>query len=219
VPEKNDLARMTASSAAAATDQRVDCATILDCFYDPLFVVDARRHVLFANAAARRVLKARIGLEQESGRLVLAPVRADKALQTLIDELARTTSPPVARGLRVARAGASRDWMVMVRPLQPPFVGESVSAAYFFVQVLGRMRPRDAPLEVLADLYDLSGRELAVIAAVLRTRSLQNAATRLSLSHETIRSHLKRIFRKCDVHSQDELMSLLHCLSQFTAAP
>jgi DNA-binding CsgD family transcriptional regulator len=195
---------------------QVQLQSILDCYHDPLLVIDANRRVLFRNAAAGRVLRTTGSLAEKSGHLVLVPARADAALQALIARTSPRTraAPSIARGIRIARPGAARDWLALIKPLDASCV-EASDTPIFLVQIIGRTRPRTAPAQALCDLFGLSRRETAVVTALLRDGSIVKAASRLSVSRETIRSHLKRIFRKCDVHSQDELMSLLHCVSQF----
>lgn len=194
--------------AEHAAEPLFDFRRILDCYQDPLFVIDAQRRVLFRNAAADRVLRVKGGFAERSGRLVLGAARADEALQSLLNAgFSMHAAQPAARRIRVQHPGSARDWLVVVRPLVP----------IFLVQVIGRTRPRLVPAHILRDLYELSVRETVVISALLRTGSIDNAARRLCLSRETVRSHLKRIFRKCDVRSQEDLRSLINCVAQFAA--
>jgi len=201
-------------------DAQPQLRSILDCYHDPLLVIDASRRVLFRNVAAKRVLRMTGNLAEKSGQLVLAPPRVDAALQAVIARKspAKRVAQSIAHGIRIARPGATRDWLALIKPLDAARV-ETSGAQTFLVQIIGRTRPRTAPEQALCDLFGLSRRERAVVAALLRDCSVATTASRLSLSRETIRSHLKRIFRKCDVHSRDELMSLLHCLSLFAGGP
>lgn len=56
-------------------------------------------------------------------------------------------------------------------------------------------------------------KEIDVLSGLLRDESLHDIAKRMSLSHETIRVYVKRIFRKCDVRSRTGLLALLQKLS------
>jgi DNA-binding NarL/FixJ family response regulator len=53
---------------------------------------------------------------------------------------------------------------------------------------------------------ELTGRELAVLAAVARGASNKVVASQLSISVETVRSRLKRIYRKLGVHNRSQAM-------------
>jgi DNA-binding CsgD family transcriptional regulator len=53
----------------------------------------------------------------------------------------------------------------------------------------------------------LSTREVEVVGLVTQGRSTIEIANLLALSPDTIKTHLKNIFRKCGVHSRAELMA------------
>ncbi len=61
-------------------------------------------------------------------------------------------------------------------------------------------------LQYEADVHKLSSREREVLGLVARGRRVKDVAKQLSVSHHTVRNHLKSIFRKLDVHSQAELV-------------
>lgn len=56
----------------------------------------------------------------------------------------------------------------------------------------------------------LSPRELEIVRLLLQGRRVPQIARSLFLSPNTVRSHLKSVFRKFDVHSQGELIEMLH---------
>lgn len=57
-----------------------------------------------------------------------------------------------------------------------------------------------------SDIQSLSSREREVLSLVARGLRVKDVAGQLSLSHHTVRNHLKAIFRKVDAHSQAELV-------------
>lgn len=63
--------------------------------------------------------------------------------------------------------------------------------------------------ERAAALRQLSAREREVLRLLLANRRVPQIATRLFISQHTVRTHLKSIFRKLDVHSQSELIERL----------
>lgn len=63
--------------------------------------------------------------------------------------------------------------------------------------------------ERLEALRQLSSREREVLRLLLANRRVPQIATRLFISQHTVRTHLKSIFRKLDVHSQSELIERL----------
>ncbi len=54
--------------------------------------------------------------------------------------------------------------------------------------------------------FELSQQEMRVLQMLLADHTAEEIARRLSLSMETIRSHMRRIYRKMNVHSRDEMM-------------
>ncbi len=62
---------------------------------------------------------------------------------------------------------------------------------------------------MLARRYDLSSREEEVLAYIARGRTLQTIGDEMHLSLNTIKTHVKHIYQKCDVHNQEELMIAL----------
>lgn len=185
---------------------------LLDCLAEPVFLVDADRKVLYRNSAAQRVVGAKAGVQLRSGRLCFAMVKHDEKLIALLEGW-RDGESGECRGFTVARNKLTRDWLVIVRPLVSERKGR-----VFLLQLIARLRPREVPVLALRDLFGLSDREIDVVAALLASNSPRAVARRMTVGRETVRTHLKRIFRKCNVHSQTELLSLIHSLSVLAAS-
>ena len=66
-----------------------------------------------------------------------------------------------------------------------------------------------AALDLLKETYSLSRREFEVITEFSTGRSARYIADALMLSEHTIKSHLRRAYAKMDVHSRQELLSLI----------
>ena len=71
-------------------------------------------------------------------------------------------------------------------------------------------RPADAPsaLDSFVAAYDISPRERDVLELWLAGRGLKFIENALFISESTVKSHLRSIYRKCDTHSRDEIISL-----------
>ncbi len=65
-------------------------------------------------------------------------------------------------------------------------------------------------LEKVPGLRDLTARQWEIISRLLRGERVPTIARQMYLSQSTIRNHLASIFRKVGVHSQPELLELLH---------
>ena len=62
----------------------------------------------------------------------------------------------------------------------------------------------------LASRYGLSKRELETLVYLAQGRSAPYIADEQFLSVNTVRTHIKRIYAKMDVHSKEELLDLVH---------
>ena len=67
----------------------------------------------------------------------------------------------------------------------------------------------DERIESIALAMHLSRREADVFSLIARGRSLPYAAEALSISENTVRSHVRRIYDKLGVHSKQELLDLV----------
>ena len=68
---------------------------------------------------------------------------------------------------------------------------------------------REISLAVLRDLYGLTLAQARVARSLFAGRSAERTAAALDLSLNTVRTHLKQIFTRCEVPSQAELLHLL----------
>ena len=64
-------------------------------------------------------------------------------------------------------------------------------------------------IDTIRQALDISPAEALVCQELAAGHTVKAAASKLSISSETVRSHLKRIFRKVGVCSQDQLLSYL----------
>lgn len=70
----------------------------------------------------------------------------------------------------------------------------------------------DALAARAADAWGLTPRERAVLPGLLRGRSVAWVAESLTLSKNTVHTHMRNIYQKADVHSQEELIDAAESL-------
>lgn len=63
--------------------------------------------------------------------------------------------------------------------------------------------------EMLCDAYGITSREMDVLVLLLAGRGVPYIAKSLSVSENTVRTHVKRIYRKLGIHGREELHDLL----------
>ena len=83
------------------------------------------------------------------------------------------------------------------------------SAATTIIIVTTVGTPGPPNLSVISGLFDLTRAEARVAQELASGRSSDEAATALNLSTNTVKTHMKAIFRKTGVKRQSELMALL----------
>ncbi len=71
----------------------------------------------------------------------------------------------------------------------------------------------DLPLQRAADRWGLTPRERAVLPGVVRGRSVAWVADSLSVSKNTVHTHMRNIYQKAGVHSREELIDAVESLS------
>jgi DNA-binding CsgD family transcriptional regulator len=172
----------------------------LDKLNRGVLLLDADAIVRFVNRAARRMVQCDRGLALRHRRLAFADATAAAAF----DELLENGDGSLVLRLdgRGPERGACR---VLVSPLGGQPAGEGYCV--FIYEPHGGHRP--LPSQVLRELYALTLAETRLANSLFIGRSLQKSASALGISLNTAKSTLKRVFAKCEVASQAELLQLL----------
>lgn len=66
----------------------------------------------------------------------------------------------------------------------------------------------------LAERFDLTAREAEVLLPLVRGRSNSSIAASLTIGTETVRTHIRHIYQKTDIHSREELMDTVEGLGR-----
>ena len=179
------------ADAALATLEKLNRGVLL---------LDASGAVQFMNGPARAMLNRGHGLSIRKQRLAFAGAAEEAALEACLE---RATGSLLLR--IVGPNHAHRPYSVLVSPLK--LADEPAGFAVFIHEPLGKQRP--VPTQVLRGLYGLTVAEARLVNALYVGQSLQLAAGTGGISHNTAKSTLKRVFEKCAVASQAELLQLL----------
>lgn len=174
--------------------------------------LDGHGTILRANDRAEQVLRAGDGLVSRAGRLAARAPDDDRALQKAIGVAAQTA---LAGGTIPGRTIAIRRG-----PAQPPYV-----VAFMPVSAAGSLFNRhgaavlalvsdpawtpELPARRLQRAFGWTEAEAEVAREIASGARLRDVADHRGVGIETVRTQLKRVFRKSGVSSQAELVRLL----------
>lgn len=79
----------------------------------------------------------------------------------------------------------------------------------FPTQEPGNSKPSTSPVSTIAARFDLSERESQVLVQISQGSSMATMAQNLDISQNTIKTHIKHLYKKLGVHSRQEVLDLL----------
>ncbi len=192
--------------------QRDTAVRVLDLFAMAVVVLDERARITGQNQAALDVLGRRDGLSIVGDRFVGATPRVTQQIATAVDSVARAPSEPGASAsvaLAVPRTHGQGNYSLLFCRLpasSPCNVLAGVKVAVFISEPSSRRVPNE---EALISLFGLTAAEARLATKLANGMTLEQAASNLSVTRETIRTHLKRIFDKTSTTRQADLARLL----------
>nr|WP_306766152.1 helix-turn-helix transcriptional regulator [Shinella pollutisoli] len=206
---KADLARAAFLSARLAFKQARTMVQTLAMVGLPGAVVGDRGNVVAANAPMEDLApRVRIGTRD---RLHIADAGANALFSTALEQLSTGHAPSV-QSLPIA---ATEDAPPLVLHLIPVRRNArdifSRSSALLVFTPVGAVGPPD--MRVLCGLFDLTRIEARVAQELTRGHSVEEVAAILGSRVQTVRTHLKAIFRKTGVNRQSQLVLLLSGLA------
>ena len=182
---------------------------VLDRLSEGTVVIDAAAQLLHANRRARELLALVRDMREPSGLLSFAERRTQCAFQ---QALCRTNADecdtPAARGFLVRdRTGVTvaRAWLEPLQRRSP----DPEAPVRYLVTLHHLPRHAQVSADTLQALYGLTPCEARVAAQVVAAASVQELAEQLALSRNTVKTHLRRAFRKCEVGSLAQLTALV----------
>jgi DNA-binding CsgD family transcriptional regulator len=178
---------------------------ILDKLDRGVVLLDAAGAIIDANTLAQQVLREEKGLQNRGGRLAFTDVDVDARFARLLDATHDVAGARRSLAASVKCPGAA-SYRVLIGPAHHHGARRNVA----FVAVLyGPEESREISAEVLAELYGLTPAQADVARRLYAGHSVEETAMQLRLSLNTVRTHLKQIFSKCEVRSQAELLRML----------
>jgi DNA-binding CsgD family transcriptional regulator/PAS domain-containing protein len=183
----------------------------LDSVQYGIILANRSGRVVFANRTARAIAALLDGLTIATDGLVAAAREDRLKLRALLDDAVRTSAGhgfEAGGAMTVTRPSMKRSFLVLVAPMKLEVDGSDPSGMVTIF--VSDPETRIEPIEDLArQSYGLTAAEARVAAAFASTESLDQAAETLRISRETIRWHLRQLYRKTGTNRQTALLRRL----------
>tara|TARA_R110000787_G_scaffold31923_2_gene84491 strand:+ start:1148 stop:1819 length:672 start_codon:yes stop_codon:yes gene_type:complete len=192
---------------------------VLDQITAGIFIVDADMRVVFLNRFAEEFLRAGDGITMRQKRLTVSDPIEHNNLQTAVSIAAGrnyAVKNGAESGLSVTHRRAGSRNVVTVTPLRDDSIEFRGHGGTALIVVQSANDLPDLNFKILQDLFQLTGAEYRVAAALAAGLTTTEIATKLGIGGETVRSHLKAIYAKTNTRRQSQLVAVLTNLSKLT---
>jgi len=180
---------------------------VLDNLTSAVVLISRQGRYLAANLAACEILDSRDGIALTGGRLKAGDYRQNQLLTAAVDSAIGWSSQTGGR-VRIDRPSGKRPFMVLLSPVRyTPLLHADGVAAVAFLSDLDLQAERSAAL--VGELYQLTRSETEIAVGLAQGNHIDDLVAQLGVSPNTVRSHLKNIFKKTGVASQSDLMRLM----------
>lgn len=178
------------------TIERDAFASLMEQFAAAVFLIDKTGRLLRLNQAGQALLSAASPVELRDGTISLTESSANEALSAAL------VSNPVTAHLISALA---RDGIKYLAGLL------LIDAKLGWHALIVNQQETDIPAvgQALAQLFNLTPREVCLLMPLLEGKTIEEIAGTLGISMATARSHLVRLFAKTGTSRQAELVQLV----------
>lgn len=184
----------------------------LDSLAEGVLMLDGDGRPVFCNAAARSMACHHLFSWRPDGRLGMTTSGDERRLQEALRELAkREVGSPMWTSVHNSHGELVATLKLCSTP--PTDSAEPPVRTLAFIKLL---EPLCAPALVpgLKAQWGLTSAEAQLAQQLMNGRSLDEAARRISVTKNTVRTQLRSLFMKTDTHRQAELVRVLLKLSQ-----
>ncbi|WP_347269914.1 helix-turn-helix transcriptional regulator [Rhizorhabdus histidinilytica] len=191
-----------------------ECAILRDALAasgQGTLVIDRDRRIMVSDGIADELIARRAGLSTSNTRLRLATPAADRQLGAYLDA-APGHGDEAGCTLLVDPAGGDAAIAVAVRPIRPAMPVWTSDRELLLLRVRDPASRSRFDAATLRGPLPLTFAEAAVTAAMANGETLREAASRLGITYNTARAHLRAIFAKTGTTRQAELLALVQTL-------
>ena len=205
-PHLHQFAR-TRRALAKANALGASLAELLGNRLAGIIQVDIHGRILEANDRARHILLKRDGLRDRGGVLAAGTTGESAELERLLARaMPRFGVQGAGSSMKITRRSARRPLVLEIHPVRERsanlFAGRVVRALVLVIDPVAR--PRVDP-ETVARILGLSRMESRVAVAVAAGQTVAGIADALDCGESTVKTHVKRVYRKLGVRKQTAL--------------
>ena len=199
------IGRMLDISTSAAAN----FAAALNASSAGVVLVDGSMRIVHANRAATSMLGAQDPVRETAGRLQLTRELAPGALQTAVQNAARSDLALGGQGMGIpARRLDGRPLTVSVMPLEQRTVRTIDAAAVAAVFIADASAGAPPAADLFSIAFDLTPAEGRIFAHIAEGKDAAEIARTLAITPATFKTHLSRIYAKTGRHDRAELVRL-----------
>lgn len=178
-------------------------------------ILDESGNVLSVNQRAQELLDKKDGVALRDQQLVLSTRERTRELQERVGRVIaqqKLGGAAVVEAMRIPRnatRGNGSELGLVIRPVPENqwAEAEAVPAAVIFVS--DPQAQAEAPLQVIKQLFGFTPAEASLAMLMANGMTLDEAADAMSVSRNTVRTHLRSVFAKTGVTRQPMLVSLI----------
>ena len=205
------LARALALALRVATAEASArrCAQCSDMLPFGCVLLDEAGSVIEMNHAATDMLTSHDGLLVADKRLHAARAADDAALGRRLSEVLDDGPVPGTAFFSVPRPSGRGRYAIFMRRMNASRSAFASRVPRVRLVIVDTDRDNYVPREVVRALYGLTETESWVVWHLAGGDTLEQAAERLGIAHNTLRHHVERIFAKTGIHRQSDLLRVV----------
>jgi DNA-binding CsgD family transcriptional regulator len=204
------MARATALSSQLRLQQAQSVVAALELVKCAAGVVSKRRHLVAANSAFEIMFGSY--LQGTAKEIHLRDRRADQIFEEALDRI----GDGACDGRSIVVGDLKSESRLVLHVIPVAGAARDIFRNLTAILIAASPRPDAKILDVtlLKGLFDLTAAETHVAHYLIHGERLDGVARQLGVSQETVRTHLKRIFRKVGVSRQQELLAVLGSIAR-----
>jgi DNA-binding CsgD family transcriptional regulator len=175
-----------------------------------VIVVDSQLKAIWTNHAAEVILRRKDGLAHAKDGLRTASREDTARLRNSLRAAVQTANGGMLPGavLSIPRPSGSRSLTLLIAPLPPHHLSSFGRPAAVVLVGDPELKGEPNP-DALRKLFELTRAEASLAVALMEGKTVEDHALETSVSMNTARTHLKRIFLKTSTTRQSDLVRLL----------